>query len=115
MQILVNLLLGAIAVFASAYIIPGVSVGSFTTALVVAIILSAVNAFVKPIISLITLPINILTLGLFSFVISALMVLLTAKIVPGFDVDGFVVALVFGMVLSLISGALYTFMPDKKE
>lgn len=113
MQILVNLLLSAIAVFASAYIIPGVSVDGFFAAVVVAIILATVNAFIKPIVKLITLPINILTLGLFSFVVTALMVLLTAMIVPGFEVEGFVAALLFGVVLSVVSGILYAIMPDK--
>lgn len=113
MQILINLILSGIAVFVSSYILPGIKVDGFITALVVAIILAAVNFFIKPLVLLLTLPINILTLGLFSLVINALMVVLVAAIVPGFHVDGILWALVFSIVLSLISSAIHLFMPNK--
>ncbi len=112
MKILINLVLSAVAVLIAAYIIPGVAVDGFFAALVVAVVLAVVNAFIRPILTFLTLPVNILTLGLFSFVITALLVMLTGAIVPGFVVTGFVAALLFGVVLSLVSGVLFAVMPD---
>ncbi len=106
MQILISLILSAVAVLISAYILPGVKVDGFFTALVVAVVLAVVNTFIKPLVVLLTLPINILTLGLFTFVINALMIILVATIVSGFKVDGILWALVFSIVLSLVSSAV---------
>ena len=103
MNTIIQLILSAVAVLIAAYIIPGVSVDGFLIALVVAVVLAIVNTFIKPIITVLTLPINIVTLGLFSLVIAALMVLLTDFVVPGFEVVGFWSALLFGLVLSLVS------------
>lgn len=107
MSILINLLLSTIAVVVTAYVLPGVNVDSFLTALVVAVALGVVNAILKPILVILTLPINILTLGLFTLVINALLVLLVSAFVPGFHVDGFLWALVFGLVLSVVNGFLH--------
>ncbi|HEX6977090.1 MAG TPA: phage holin family protein [Patescibacteria group bacterium] len=114
LQILINLILSGVAVFISAYILPGIKVDGFVTALIVAVLLAVVNTFIKPLVSLLTLPINILSLGLFSLVINALMIMLVAAIVPGFKVDGILWALVFGIVLSLISSVIYMLVPNKK-
>lgn len=114
MQILINLILSGVAVFVSAYVLPGVKVDGFATALVVAILLAVVNVFIKPFVSFLAFPITILTLGLFSLVINALMVLLVAAIVPGFKVDGILWALVFSIVLSLVSSVIYMLAPTKK-
>ncbi len=103
MRLLVNLLVSGLAVFISAYIIPGVSVDGYLTAILVAVILGVVNAFIKPLLVLLTLPATVLTLGLFIFVINALLVLLVAAVVPGFKVDGFWTAMLFSIVLSLVS------------
>lgn len=113
MQILINLILSAVAVFVSAYVLPGVEVDGFITALVVAVILAVVNTFIKPLISFLTLPLSILTLGLFSLVINALMVMLVDAIVPGFAVENILWAFVFGVVLSLVSAGIHLFMPKK--
>lgn len=115
MKVIINLLLSGVAVLISTYIIPGVDVDSFWVAIVVAVVLGLVNAFIRPIVTLLTLPVNILTLGLFSFVITALMVMLTGAIVPGFIVDGFVPALLFGVVESLVSWVLLAVMPEKAD
>jgi putative membrane protein len=109
MGILINLLVSAVAVFASAYILPGVHVTDFLTAIIVAIILAVVNAVLKPILVILTLPITIVTLGLFYLVINALMILLVAAIVPGFKVDGFLWAIIYSLVLSIVSSVLQTF------
>ena len=107
MGILINLVLSAVAVLISAYLIPGVVVMTPFTAVAVAVLLGLVNAIIKPVLLLLTLPINLLTLGLFTFVINALMVLLVAAIVPGFVVPGFLAALLFSLVLSLVGGFLH--------
>ena len=111
MNILINILLSGLAVFTAAYILPGVEVESFTTALVAAIVLGVINAVLKPVLLILTLPINILTLGLFTFVIQALLILLADKIVPGFSVDGFVWALILSLVLAVINFFLHSLNP----
>lgn len=106
MRILVHVLVSAVAVFVTAKILPGVKVDGFGTALAVAVVLGLVNAFLRPILLLLTLPINILTLGLFTFVIIGGLVQLTARIVPGFHVASFWWALAFGLVLSIVNSYL---------
>jgi putative membrane protein len=86
----------------AAYLIPGISVGGFFSALLVALFLGIVNTLIRPFLILITLPINILTLGLFTFVINAVLVLLASKVVYGFEVRGFWWAMLFSIVLSII-------------
>ena len=111
MNILINLIISAIVVFSAAYILPGVTVSSFSTALVAAIVLGVINAILKPVILILTLPVNILTLGLFTFVINAFLILIATKIVPGFSVDGFLWALILSLVLAVINGFLHNFAP----
>jgi len=103
MMLIINLILSALAIGIAAYVVPGVSVAGPFAAIVVAVVLGLINAFIKPILLILTLPINIITLGLFSFVISALLVMLAAVVVPGFVVTGFLPALIFALVLALIS------------
>lgn len=110
MGILINWIVSAMVVFSIAYIMPGVRVADFTSALVVALVLGIINAFLKPILLILTLPINILTLGLFTFVLNALLILLASKIVPGFVVDGFLTALIFGIILSFANTFVYKFL-----
>lgn len=112
MNLLINWLISALVILSAAYILPGVEVESFTTALVAALVLGIINAVLKPLMIILTLPINLLTLGLFTFVINALLVLLAARIVPGFQVDGFLWALVFSLVMSLIGSFLHAFRPS---
>jgi putative membrane protein len=113
MNLVLNVVLSGFAVMVSAYLIPGVNVEGFFAAIVVALVLAIANAIVRPLIELLTLPLNILTLGLFSLVITALMVMLTDYFVTGFSVDGFLTALIFGVVLSLINGVLFSFTKKK--
>lgn len=107
MEILINWLISALAVFASAYVLPGVAVSGFWAAMVVALALGIVNALIRPLLLLLTLPLNLLTLGLFTFVINAFLVLLVANLVPGFKVDGFWYALLYSLVLSIVTGLIY--------
>lgn len=103
---ILTIILSTFAVFATAHILPGVHIEGWGTALVVAIVLAIVNAFIRPLLLILTLPLNVLTLGLFTFVIIGCMVLLVSAIVPGFKVDGFWWALAFAFVLAIINGFL---------
>ncbi|MES2953038.1 MAG: phage holin family protein [Patescibacteria group bacterium] len=103
MKILIHLVLSTIAVLISAYLIPGVVVSGFTAALLVAIVLGVLNAFLRPILIVLTLPVTVLTFGLFALVINTLMIMLASAIVPGFAVASFGTAFLFGIVLSLVS------------
>ena len=107
---LANWLLSALAIFLVANYVPGFSVNSFTTALVVALVLGIINAFIKPILLILTLPINILTLGLFTFVINAFLLLVVSRLVPGFVIAGFVPALIGAVILWLISTIIHFVM-----
>jgi len=110
MQILLRWLLSALAIIITAKLIPGIQIASFWASLWVALILGLINAVIRPILILITLPINIFTLGLFTFVINGLLVLLASSIIKGFVVQGFWVAVLFSMVLSVISYLLNQFL-----
>jgi putative membrane protein len=96
-------LIMSVSIIVSSYLIPGVKVNGFYTALWVALFLGIVNVLIKPILILITLPINILTLGLFTFVINAMLILLASSVLKGFEVIGFWIAVLFGIVLSLVN------------
>jgi putative membrane protein len=109
MQIIISLLLNALAVYITAAILPGVHISSLVNTLVIAVVLGLVNTFIKPVITIFALPFTIVTLGLFSFVISGLMVLLVSKLVPGFTVDNFLWAMAFALVLSIVNSFLGMF------
>src|SRR5689334_6796738 len=100
---LLRWILNALALLVVSYIVPGFEVASFWWALVVALVLGLVNALVRPILLVLTLPINILTLGLFTFVINALMILLVANLLEGFAVASFGAALGGALLLWVIS------------
>jgi putative membrane protein len=103
MNFILKLLATTLAVIITTYLLPGVKVDSFFIALLVAVVLSFFNAFLKPLLIILTLPITLLTLGLFLLVINALIIILTAYLVPGFEVNGFLLALAFSIILSLVS------------
>lgn len=112
MQLLIALLLNALALIVTAYVVPGFHVVDFTTAILAAIVLGVINTFIKPILTLVTLPLNLLTLGLFSFVINAIVLFMTAAIVKGFQVDGWIPAILGAIVLSIVSMILSTVFKD---
>lgn len=103
MKIIINWLISALAILSAAYLLPGVQVQNFIAALVTALVLGIVNALLKPILIILTLPLNFLTFGLFTLVINAVLVMLATVIVPGFTVDSFWWALLFGLLLSVIN------------
>ncbi|MDO8452448.1 MAG: phage holin family protein [bacterium] len=106
LNVLIGWIVSGMAVFVVSRLLPGVHTDSFTTALVVAVVLGVVNVTIKPILFLLTLPVTIMTLGLFALVINAAAVLLVDTIVPGFKVDNLLWALAFSVVLSLINSFL---------
>ena len=106
MEILMRALVNGLAVWITSYVLPGVNVDGFLTAIIVAVILGIVNAVLKPLLILLTIPITVLSLGLFIFFINALLILLVAKIVPGFTVESFWWALGFSLVLSIVNSFL---------
>ncbi len=103
MKIITKLILTALALLFAAYLIPGIAVASFYTALIVAVLLAVVNLIFKPILVLLTLPINILTLGLFTFIINAFLFWFLSTVVKGFYVEGFAAAFLGALVVSVVS------------
>jgi len=102
MQLFFHWVVSALAIGLAAYLLPGVSV-TLLGAIVLAVVLGLINIFLKPIITILTLPINILTLGLFSLVVNGLLIMLAALVVPGFAVASFWWAILFAVLLSLIN------------
>lgn len=113
MSIILSIIINTIAVLVTSYILRGIHISSFWTALAVAIVLGLVNAILRPIIFILTLPINILTLGLFSFVIIGLLVYLVSAIVPGFKVDNFGWAILFALIVSFINWLLWKVIKNR--
>lgn len=115
-QFLITWLLTAIALAITAALVPGITLVGWTTAAIVALIFGLVNAIVRPILFLLTLPLTILSLGLFAFVLNAFCLMLVAYFSPaGFVVSGFIPALVGSVVLALVTGVLNFFFGDLAE
>jgi len=109
MSFFLTWLIAALSLLLTAYLVPGLQFDSFIAAAIAAVILGLVNAIVRPVLLLLTLPITLLTLGLFLFVVNALMLWLAAVLTPGFTVSGFLPALVGSIVLTLVSTLLNQF------
>ncbi|MBI2011132.1 phage holin family protein [Candidatus Daviesbacteria bacterium] len=112
MNILISLLLNAAALIVTAYIVPGFQVSDFTSAILAAIVLGVINTFIKPVLLVLTAPINLLTLGLFTFVVNAVVLWLVTLVVPGMTIDGFLPAILGAIVLSVVSTALSSLLKD---
>jgi len=113
MRIIIELLLTGIAVSVAAFLSPGVWVDGFLSALIAGILLALVNATVGTILRIFTFPVNILTLGLMSFVITVLMVLLVDSMMKGFETKGFWAALIFAIILSVIKMVFGSLTSDR--
>ena len=111
--LLISILLNTFAVLITSYVLAGVHIENFWSALAVAVVLGIINAVLRPIIFILTLPINILTLGLFSFVIMGGLVYLVSFIVPGFTLDNFWWAIAFALVVALINWFFNALVPKK--
>jgi putative membrane protein len=107
MKFIMRVVVTSVIAFGLSYILSGVRINTFWTAILFAIVLAIMNAILKPILILLTFPITLLTFGLFLFVINACIILLAEKVVPGFVVDGFWWALLFSLLLSIVSSLLY--------
>src|SRR5436190_22371407 len=106
MGFLIRILLIAAVSFGLAHVLKGIHIDTFWTAIIFAVVLAILNIFVKPLIILLTLPVTILTLGLFLFVINALVVLLASRFVDGIRIAGFGWALIFSLILSIVTSVL---------
>lgn len=112
MNLIIRILLTAVAVVILAKFLPGVAVEGFASAIIVAVVLGLLNIFIKPILVILTLPITVVTLGLFLLVINACIILLADKFIDGFAVDGFWIALLFSLLLSFLQSILFSLLKE---
>lgn len=115
MKFIIEILLGGLAVAIAAYLIPGVVVDNFLTAIVAGLLLGFVNATIGTLLRILTFPINFITLGLFSFLITVGMVLLVDYLIEGFGTSGFFSAMMFAIVLSLLKMIFSIFSPKDED
>lgn len=115
MNLILRLLLNALAVFILANVLTGVNVDGYVGAIIVALVISILNLLVKPILVILTLPITILTLGLFLLVINAIIIMLADKLIDGFSVPSFWTAILFSILLSILQSLLQSFLKDGKK
>lgn len=115
MKLILRILLTAVSVVILSKVLPHVFVDSYFTAVIVAIVLGLLNFIVKPVLTLLTLPITIVTLGLFLLIINALMILLADGLVDGFSVDGLWWALLFSLCLSFLQSIFFSFLKEDKK
>jgi putative membrane protein len=101
--LLIRWLVITVAILLASAILPGIHVESLTTAIIAAAILGIINTFLRPVLLILTLPLTLLTLGIFAFVLNALMLLLVAYFVPGFEIDGFFWAFLGTLIISIVS------------
>jgi len=114
MNFIIRLLLNAVAIYLTASLLPGVSVGDFFDAFLFAVVLAILNSILKPILIILTIPITIVTLGLFLIVINAGVLLLSAWFLDGATIDGFWWAVLFGLIVSILNSILYGLAGNKK-
>jgi putative membrane protein len=114
MRLLLNLLVNGLAVFITSQILPGVIIRDFFSAIMVSVVLGIANTIVKPVLILLTLPITVMTLGLFILLLNGLMVILASAVVPGFFVSNLGTAIIFSLVLSLVSWFLNSLKKEDK-
>ncbi|MEP1490425.1 MAG: phage holin family protein [Algibacter sp.] len=115
MKLIIKLLLNAVAVVILSKILTGVHVDSYTTAIIVAIVLSILNLIVKPILVILTFPITILTLGLFLLVINAIIIFFADHLIEGFSVSSIWIAILFSILLSILQSVLHSLLKEDKK
>lgn len=115
MNLILRVLLSAVAVVVLSKILPGVGVDTYLTAIIVAVVLSLLNFIVKPILVILTLPVTIITLGLFLLVVNASIILLADYFVDGFSVSNIWWALIFSLLLSIFQSILFSFLKKDKK
>ncbi len=115
MKFILRLLLNALAVVILSYILPGVGVDTPTTAIIVALVLGILNFLVKPLLIVLTLPITIVTLGLFLLIINAIIILIAAHFISGFEVSSIWWAIIFSLLLSFLQSILHSILKEDKK
>ncbi len=115
MKMILRVLLSALAVVLLSKILPGIGVDSYTTAIIVAIVLSLLNFLVKPVLIILTLPVTIVTFGLFLLIINAIIILLADYFVDGFYANSIWWALLFSLLLSFLQSILFSFLKEDKK
>ena len=115
MKFIIRLLITAVIVYALSMILSGVHIVDYKTAIIFALVLAVLDTFIKPLLILLTLPVTIITLGLFLFVINALIIIIADKFIDGIKIDGFFWALIFSLVLSIVSAAANKALKEEKE
>ncbi len=115
MKFILRLLLTAVAVVVLSKVLPNVQVDTYVTALIVAVALGLLNSIVKPILVILTLPVTIVTFGLFLLIINACIILLADYFIDGFTVDGILWALLFSLLLSFLQSILFSFLKEGKK
>lgn len=114
MKLIIRTLLSALAVIILSHVLPNVQVDSFTTAIIVAVVLGLLNFLVKPILVILTLPVTIVTFGLFLLIINALIILLADKLIDGFSVANIWWALIFSLLLSFLQSILFSLLKEDR-
>lgn len=109
MKILISWLVSALAIAIAAYLLPGITVSGVVAVILLAIVLGVINTFIKPVLKVLTLPLTVMTFGLFSLILNTLLIMLAAAIVPGVDIANFWWALIFGIVIALVTAVLEKF------
>lgn len=104
--LIISIICNAIALYIVASLVPGISVANTTTLILAAIVIGFVNAFIKPILQIISLPITLITLGIFALIVNAFCLGIAAFLVPGFHIDGVLTAIIGALILSIISTVL---------
>jgi putative membrane protein len=115
MNIFIKLIISSLSVFLTAELLPGVEVTDYLVAIWVAVALSLLNGFLKPILVVLTIPVTLFSLGLFLLVINAAIILMADYFVEGFKVDGWIMALIFSFVLSVITSIMESLGGKKKK
>jgi len=113
MKFLVNLVLNALAIMLTAYLLPGIHIDGFVSALLLAAVLALLNVTLKPVLVILTIPVSVFTMGLFLIVINAGVILLADYFIPGSNIDGFWWAIAFGLIVSIINSIFYSLAGTK--
>lgn len=113
MNFIIKLLLNGLAIMLTAYLLPGIQIEGFLSAVMLALVLAILNATLKPVLVILTIPVTFVTLGLFLIVINALVILLADYFIPGSNIDGFWWAVLFGFILSILNSILYSLAGTK--
>jgi putative membrane protein len=113
MGFIIKVLVTAVAAYIAARLLPGVTIADVKTTLIVALVLALLNAILRPVLVALTIPITVLTLGLFLLIINAIIVKLADWLIDGFTVNGWITAIIFSLVVTIVSFVLNLLIPDR--